>query len=159
MAKTKNTKAAHEPKTLFNRKARYDFELIQSWEAGIALVGSEVKSVWLGRVNMTDAYCMIREGEAWLMNLDVEPYTHASVDKPVRRRDRKLLLHKKEIALIHRKSMEKGLTIVPTKIYFNHGRVKVEIALARGKREYDKRHSIAKNDARREMERARSGQD
>jgi SsrA-binding protein len=159
MAKTKSSKPAHEPKTLFNRKARYDYELIQSWEAGIALVGSEVKSVWLGRVNMTDSYCAIRGGEAWLMNLDIEPYVHASVDKPERRRDRKLLLHRKEIALIDRKAMEKGLTIVPTKIYFTRGRVKVEIALARGKREYDKRHAIAKDDARREMERARSGQD
>jgi len=92
----------------------------------------------------------------WLVNLDVEPYVHGSHFQPERRRDRKLLLHKKEIGLIERKSMEKGLTIVPTKLYFNHGRVKAEIALARGKREYDKREQLAKDDTRRELDRVRS---
>lgn len=159
MAKKPAPKAAHEPKQIVNRKARFDYELLQTWEAGVALVGSEVKSVWLGRVNMVDAYCLIRGGEAWLMNLDIEPYVHASVDRPERRRDRKLLLHRREIALIDRRSMEKGLAIVPTRIYFSHGRVKVEIALARGKKQYDKRHQVAKDDARREMERARSSRD
>jgi SsrA-binding protein len=156
MAKNKQSKTPDAPKTIVNRKARYDYELLQSWEAGLVLLGSEVKSVWLGRVNMIDAYCIVHGGEAWLHNLDIEAYTHATSYQPERRRDRKLLLHKREIALIDRKAKEKGLTIVPTKIYFNHGKVKVEIALARGKREYDKRHSIAAKDTRREMERMRS---
>lgn len=156
MAKKVAPKPPDSPKVLVNRKARFEYELLQSWEAGIVLVGSEVKSVWLGRVNMTDAYCAIRDGEAWILNLDIEPYTHATAYQPERRRDRKLLLHRREIALIDRRSREKGLTIVPTKIYFRHGKVKVEIALGRGKRAYDKRRSIAEKDTRREMERARS---
>ncbi len=156
MAKTKSNKLPDAPKTIVNRKARFDFELLQTYEAGVVLLGSEVKSVWLGRVNMVDAYCHISNNEAWLVNLDIEPYTHATNYQPERRRDRKLLLHRKEIALINRRSKEKGLTIVPTKIYFNHGKVKVEIALARGKREYDKRRSLAEKDTRREVERARS---
>ena len=159
MAKNKAAKTPDAPKTITNRKARFDFELLQTYEAGMVLLGSEVKSVWLGRVNMVDAYCHILNGEAWIVNLDIEPYTHATSYQPERRRDRKLLLHRKEIALINRRSKEKGLTIVPTKIYFNHGKVKVEIALARGKREYEKRHSIAEKDTRREMERARSNMD
>ncbi len=121
------------------------------------LVGSEVKSLYLGRLNMTDAYCAVSNGEMWLYNLDIEPYAHSSAYTPERRRDRKLLLKRKEINLIERKSLEKGLTIVPIKIYFNiRGRAKVLIALARGKREYDKRQKIAEQDTRREMERART---
>lgn len=150
-------KSSNEPRSIVNRKARHEYELLDSWEAGVVLVGSEVKSVWLGRVNMTDAFVRILNGEAWLMELDIEPYEHATAYKPERRRDRKLLLHRKEIELIQRRAHEKGLTIVPTKIYFNHGRVKVEICLARGKKQYDKREQLAKDDARREMERARSG--
>lgn len=151
------SKSSNEPKSIVNRKARHDFELMDTWEAGVVLVGSEVKSVFLGRVNMTDAFVRMHNGEAWLMELDIEPYEHSTAYKPERRRDRKLLLHAKEIALIDRKSMEKGLTIVPTKIYFKNGRVKVEIALAKGKKHYDKRDQLAKDDARRELERARSG--
>lgn len=159
MSKKPGNQAAPAPKQIVNRKARFDYELLQSWEAGLVLVGSEVKSVYLGRVNMVDAYCSIRDGEAWLHNLDIEPYTHASAYQPERRRDRKLLLHRREIALIDRRSKEKGLTIVPTKMYFSHGKVKVEISLARGKRQYDKRQQIAKDDARREMERVRAHRD
>jgi len=144
------------PKTIQNRKARHDYELLQTFEAGIALAGSEVKSIWLGRANLTDAYCLEKGGELWIVNLDVEPYEHSSHFQPERRRDRKLLLHRKEIELIARRSLEKGLTIIPTKVYFNHGKVKVEISLARGKKSYDKREQIAKDDVRREIERARS---
>ena len=139
-----------------NRKARHDYELLDSYEAGIALQGSEVKSVFLGRVNMTDAFCQVLKGEIWLQNLDIEPYAHSSVFQPERRRDRKLLLHRKEIDMIQRKSQEKGLTIVPSKIYFKNGRVKVEIALARGRRQYDKRDKIEADQARREAQAARS---
>ncbi len=151
------SKSGNEPRSIVNRKARHEYELLDSWEAGVALVGSEVKSIWLGRVNMTDAFVRIHHGEAWLMELDIEPYEHATSYKPERRRDRKLLLHRKEIELIDRRALEKGLTIVPTRIYFKNGRVKVEICLARGKKQYDKRQQLAKDDARREMERARSG--
>lgn len=158
MAKKSNQAERPEaPKSLVNRRARYEYELLQTYEAGVALAGSEVKSVWLGRVNMTDSFCKLNGGELWLLNLDIEPYKYAPNFQPDRRRDRKLLLHRKEIDLIARRSQEKGLTIVPTKIYFKNGRVKVEIALARGKREYDKRAQIAKDESRREQERARSG--
>lgn len=144
-------------KLISNRKARYDYELLDKYEAGVALVGSEVKSIWLGRVHMTDAYVEVIEDEIWLTNLDIETYEHTTHSKPERRRRRKLLLHRREIDTIQRKSQEKGLTIVPTAIYFKNGRAKVEIALARGKREYDKRHQIAKDETRRELDRVRKG--
>ena len=145
------------PKAIVNRKARHDYELLDDWEAGIALQGSEVKSVFLGRVNMTDAFCQIVKGELFVMNLDIEPYSHASAFQPERRRDRKLLLHKKEIEIIQRKSQEKGLTIIPTKIYFNQkGRVKVQVSLARGRRQYDKRDKIEADNTRREAQAARA---
>ena len=144
------------PRTILNRRARYDYEFVFQHEAGVALVGSEVKSVFLGRVNMTDAYCQIRDGELWLVNLDVEPYAHASHFQPERRRDRKLLMHRKEIDLLLRRSQEKGFALIPSAIYFKNGKVKVEVALAKGKRQYDKRDQIAKDEQRREAERARS---
>jgi len=156
MAKKSQAKEPEGPRTIVNRKARHDYELLDSYEAGISLQGSEVKSVFLGRVNMTDAFCQVKSREIWLVNLDVEPYTHSSVFQPERRRERKLLLHRKEIDMIQRKSQEKGLTIVPTKIYFKNGRVKVEIALARGRREYDKRDKIEADQTRREAQAARS---
>ncbi len=156
MAKQSPSSSAHEPKAIVNRKARYDYELLDSWEAGIALVGSEVKSIWKGRVNMTDAFVRILNGEAFLMNLDIEEYDLGSAFNPARRRDRKLLLNRREINTIDRKSMEKGFTIVPTKIYFKNGRVKVEIAIGRGKKHYDKRDQIAKDDTRREVDRLRN---
>ena len=156
MSKKGQAKEPEGPKTIVNRKARHDFELLDSYEAGVALQGSEVKSVFLGRVNMTDAFCQVLKGELFVMNLDIEPYTHSSVFQPERRRDRKLLLHRKEIDTIQRKSQEKGLTIVPTKIYFKNGRVKVEIALARGRRQYDKRDKIEADQARREAQDARA---
>lgn len=158
MAKKKESLKPTEPRNIVNRRARYDYELLEHWEAGIALVGSEVKSVWLGRVNMTDAYCLVRGGEIWLLELDIEPYDHSSHYRPERRRERKLLMHRKEIDTIDRKSMEKGLAIVPTRLYFNHGKVKVEVSLGRGKRQYDKRVQLAKDDTRREADRVRKGE-
>ncbi|HVL39606.1 MAG TPA: SsrA-binding protein SmpB [Fimbriimonadaceae bacterium] len=144
------------PRVIQNRRARYDYEFLSTFEAGIVLAGSEVKSLWLGRAHLTDAYCVVKNGEMWVLNMDIEPYEHSSHFQPERRRDRKLLLHRREIELIDRRSMEKGLTIVPTKVYFNHGKAKLEIALARGKRQYDKREQLAKDEARRDMERARN---
>jgi SsrA-binding protein len=146
-------KASEAPRQIQNRRARFEYEFIESFEAGIMLVGSEVKSVFLGRVNMTDAFCRILNGELWMLNLDIEPYDHASAFQPERRRDRKLLMHRKQIDTLQRKSQEKGLTIIPSRMYFNHGKVKVEVNLAKGKSQFDKRDKIAKDDARRETER------
>lgn len=144
------------PRTILNRRAKYDYEFLGTYEAGVMLQGSEVKSVFLGKVNMTDSYCQIREGELWLVNLDIEPYANASHFQPERRRERKLLMHRKEIELLQRRTQEKGLSMIPSAMYFKNGRVKVEVALAQGKRKFDKRRQIAKDEQRRETERARS---
>lgn len=152
MAPKGNKKDAKSvPASVMNRRARFDYEFVSTYEAGIVLVGAEVKNVFAGKVNMSDAYCKVENGELWLVNLDIEPYKHATSAVPDRRRDRKLLLHRREIDVISRKSFEKGLTIVPYRIYFKNGKAKVEIALARGKRQYDKRRSIKEKDERREM--------
>lgn len=157
MAKSKSKeREASGPRPLDNRRARYDYEFVETFEAGIALVGSEVKSIFRGKANMTDAYCKVDGRELWLFELDIEPYDHASAFAPPRRRPRKLLMHRKEIDLLDRKSSEKGLALIPSRIYFKNGKVKVQVALARGKREYDKREAIAKREERREVERVRS---
>ena len=148
--KSKSEAKPAGPATIQNRRARYDYEIMDTWEAGIALVGSEVKSVYLGRVNLTDAFCRILGGEAWLISADIEPYDKAAHFAPERRRDRKLLLHRREIDVIERKSQEKGFSILPLKVYFKNGKVKVEIGLGRGKRQYDKREQLAEKDSRRE---------
>lgn len=158
MKKKADATSAKVARSIQNRRARYDYEFLDTYEAGIMLAGCEVKSIFLGNAHLTDAYCQIRDGELWLVNMDIEPYVHASHFQPDRRRDRKLLLHRKQIDLIQRKSQEKGLAIIPSKAYFNHGKVKVEIALARGKKEYDKRKQIAKDDTRRDIARARAGE-
>lgn len=125
----------------------------------MVLVGTEVKSLFLGRANLTDAYCRITSGEMWLFNADIEPYSHASHFQHERRRDRKLLLHRREIDLIQRRSQEKGFTIIPLALYFKNGKAKAEIALGRGKAKYDKRHKIAADEARRDTDRAMKGLD
>ncbi|MCW5942276.1 MAG: SsrA-binding protein SmpB [Fimbriimonadaceae bacterium] len=152
MAK-KDAEAKHGPPTIHNRRARFDYEILDSIEAGLVLVGSEVKSVWNGRANIGDAYCKFVNGEAWVLNLDIEPYEKAVHFLPERRRDRKLLMHRSEIEKLARRVQEKGLTLVPLKLYFNHGKVKLEIGLARGRKSYDKRDAIAKKDERRDTER------
>ena len=159
MGKKKGGGEQSGPPTIRNRRARFDYELLDTFEAGLALAGAEVKSIWLGRASLTDAFCVVKEGELWLTNSDVEPYEHATHFQPERRRDRKLLLHRREIDLIARRSQEKGLTIIPTRLYFKNGRVKAEIALARGKKHYDKREQIAAKETRREAERMRSRRD
>ncbi len=156
MAKSKTKQEPSGPKTIQNRKARFDYQILEEYEAGMVLSGSEVKSIFNGRANLTDAYCRIVNDEIWLHQLDVEPYRFSSNFQPERRRERKLLLHKREIITIERKSLEKGFTIVPLEIYFKNGKAKCKIGLARGKAMYDKRESIAKKDTRREMERAHS---
>ena len=139
-----------------NRQARFRYELLDRWEAGIALVGSEVKSLRSGQVTMTDAHVQVRGGEAWLVGCHVPPYSHASVDAPDPLRVRKLLLRKAEIEKIERAVTQKGMTVVPTKIYFSGAHVKVEIALARGKKLHDKRETIRQ---REEDRSARRGDD
>ena len=150
-----NKKEAKTAATIENRRARYDYSFVEEFEAGIVLVGSEVKSIFLGRAHLTDAYCRVIDSELYLINFEIEPYEQAGIFGHERRRDRKLLMHRKQIENLDRRSKEKGLTIVPTRVYFNQrGKAKVRIALARGKAEYDKRQKIAENETRREIERA-----
>lgn len=161
MAKAgKAGKEAREPASIQNRKARFNYHIEDTEEAGLVLLGTEVKSLYLGRANLTDAYCRVLNGELWLFNLDIEPYDKASIAQHERRRDRKLLMHRRQINVLERKSLEKGLALIPLHIYFNdRGRAKVQIGLARGKANYDKRDSIKERETRREVERARSGQE
>lgn len=136
-----------------NRKARHDYHIEETLEAGLKLVGSEVKSLRQGRASLADAYAMVRNGEAWLMSAHIPPYKEASIQNHDPMRPRKLLLHRKEIHKLTVKSQEQGLTLVPLRLYFKNAHVKCEIAIARGKKAYDKRESIAARDAEREMRR------
>ena len=139
-----------------NRKARHNYFILDSWEAGLVLHGSEVKSLREGHANLQDSYARIEDGEAWLHGMHVAPYAFSRGElDPVRKR--KLLLHGREIAELARATEEKGVTLVPLRIYFKDGRAKVELAVARGKARYDKRHAIAERDAKRETERALKG--
>jgi SsrA-binding protein len=136
-----------------NRKARHEYFVVESYECGIVLLGPEVKSIRDGRANLQDAYARIDEGEVWLFGMHVSPYEFSRGDiDPVRRR--KLLLHHKEIVELTRATEEKGVTLVPLRVYFKDGRCKVELAIARGKARYDKRQTLAAKDAKRETERA-----
>jgi SsrA-binding protein len=136
-----------------NRKARHEFFIEETFEAGISLVGTEVKSLRAGRANLTDAYAVIKNGEAWLMQAHISPYKEGTYNNHEPKRSRKLLLHKFEIRKLHSKVNEKGYALVPLRMYFFRGKVKVEIAVAKGKKLYDKRDSIAEKDARRQIER------
>jgi SsrA-binding protein len=138
-----------------NRKARHDYHIVESMEAGIALLGTEVKSLREGRANLRDSYAVLDNGEVILRGLHISPYSHTSNEKLDPRRDRKLLLNKREIKRLVGKVQEKGLTMIALKLYFNNrGLAKVELALAKGKRQYDKRRAMADRDAKREVERA-----
>ena len=137
-----------------NRKAGHDYELLERIEAGVALTGTEIKSIRDGRVNIREAYARIQGGEAYLLNCHIAPYQPGSYQNHEPTRPRKLLLHKDEIRRLLQATEQKGLTIVPTRLYFNRGRVKVELAVARGKKSYDKRAAIADRDARRQVARA-----
>jgi SsrA-binding protein len=136
-----------------NRKARHDYEILESFEAGMALTGTEVKSLREGRVNLKDSYARVENGEVFLVNSHISPYSHGNIQNHEPLRERKLLLHKSEIKRLRGKTEERGLTLVPLKIYFVQGRAKVELALARGKKQYDKREQIKRRDADREIER------
>jgi SsrA-binding protein len=157
VSKKAASKETTGPKRIDNRRARFDFAIEESLEAGLVLQGSEVKSLFHGRGNLTDAYCLIKNDEMWLVNLDIEPYDKASVFQHERRRDRKLLLHRRQIEVFERKSKEKGFTIMPLALYFKNGKAKVEVGLGRGKASYEKRDKIAQDEARREADRVRKG--
>jgi SsrA-binding protein len=137
-----------------NRKAYHDYFIEDTYEAGIVLTGTEIKSVRAGQVNLRDSYATIRDGELWLMNTHIAAYRGGSYFNHEPRRDRKLLMHRREINRLVGKIQEKGLTLVPLRVYLKNNRAKVEIGLARGKKQYDKRESLRDKDSRREVERA-----
>ena len=148
MAKPTGTKPIAE-----NRRARYDYELLERFEAGIVLTGTEVKSLRAGQVQLAHAYGEVRGGEVWLVGASIAEYSQGNVANHAPERDRKLLLHAREIESLFGQVREKGHTIVPTRLYFKNGRIKIEVAVARGKVRIDKRRDIAKRDATRQIER------
>ncbi len=137
-----------------NRKAYHDYFLEDTYEAGIVLTGTEIKSVRAARVNLRDGFVQVKDGEAWLINVHISPYDFGNRENHEPRRERKLLLHRQEIRKLQSKVSERGWTIVPLRMYIKDGRAKVEIALVRGKRLYDKKDAIAERDADRELRRA-----
>lgn len=157
---SKKAKKQREPASgdvATNRRARHKFELVEKFEAGVVLRGSEVKSLRTGKAQMADAYAVVNDGEVWLRKLHIPPYEPASRENHEPERPRKLLLHRAEIERLVGKTAERGLTLVPTRIYFKDGRAKVELALARGKEGRDRRREIAERDVRREVEREFKG--
>jgi SsrA-binding protein len=153
MAKGKKRKASPGD-VATNRQASYRFDLLDRLETGIVLTGTEVKSLRSGTAQIKDGYAQVRDGELWLHNVHIPPYGPASRENHEPERPRKLLAHKREIDRLAGKIQERGLTLVPTRIYFNDGRAKVEIALGRGKDRFDKRESIKAREQRRDMDRA-----
>jgi SsrA-binding protein len=137
-----------------NRKARHDYHIEDVYEAGLVLTGTEVKSLRAGRASLVDGYAVIKDDEAWLMGVHIPEYTEGTWTNHEPRRPRKLLLHRPEIQRLIGKTKESGLTLVPLALYFKDGKAKVEIGLARGKRQYDKRQALAERQASREMARA-----
>jgi SsrA-binding protein len=152
MAKAKKRKAAPGD-IATNRQAAFRYHLLERWECGVQLVGSEVKSLRDGQATLKDAYASIDAGELWLHNMHIPPYAPASRDNHEPERPRKLLMHRKEIEKLIGRTHEKGLTLVPTRVYFKGPHAKIEIALARGKDLYDKRRAIKERDDRRNMQR------
>ncbi len=133
-----------------NRKAFHDFHLLESFEAGLVLLGTEVKAIREGRVNLRDSFARVEDGEVYLYNVNISPYSHRGYSDHEALRRRKLLLHRDEIRKLIGKTVEKGMTLVPTRLYFKNGRVKVAVSLARGKKDYDKRETIKRREADRE---------
>jgi SsrA-binding protein len=136
-----------------NRKARHDYDISDTIEAGLVLTGTEIKSVRAGQVNLSDAYARVEKGEAWLINAHIAPFERGNRYNHEPRRERKLLLHRREIDQLMGRAQAKGLTIVPLRLYLSRGRAKVELGLARGKQLHDRRRDIAARDTRRELER------
>ena len=137
-----------------NRKARHDYHIHEAFETGMVLTGTEVKSLRAGKANLKDSYASIREGEVYLYNMHISPYEEGNQFNHEPLRPRKLLMHKSEIVKLFSQTREKGFTLVPLKIYFKHGMAKLELGLASGKKNYDKRQDLAKRDAKREVDRA-----
>jgi SsrA-binding protein len=133
-----------------NRKAFHDYHVLDTWEAGVALLGTEVKAIREGRVNLRDSYARVDKGEVWLMNVHISPYSHTGYASHDERRQRKLLLHRHEIQKVTGQVNQKGLTLVPLQLYFKHGRVKVALALVKGKQAHDKRETIRRREVDRE---------
>jgi len=133
-----------------NRKARHDYHILETYEAGVALLGTEVKAIREGRVNLRDSYARTEGGEVWMMNVHISPYSHRGYADHAETRQRKLLLHRHEIRKLIGRTAEKGLTLVPLQMYFKNGRVKVLVGLARGKQAHDKRETIRRREADRE---------
>ena len=133
-----------------NRKARHDYHILETWEAGVALLGTEVKSIREGRINLRDSYARVENGEIWLMNVHISPYSHRGYASHEEMRQRKLLLHRVEIRKLLGKVAEKGLTLVPLDMHYKNGRVKVLLALAKGKQAHDKRETIRQREVDRE---------
>ncbi len=154
MSAKKRSTPARSGDIASNRQARFRYELLETWEVGIALEGSEVKSVRDGQVTLKDSYAFVRGGEVWLHNMHIAPYGPAAGAGHDPERPRKLLMHRREIERLIGKTKEKGLTLVPTRMYFSGPRAKIELALARGKEQHDKRDTIREREQRRDMERA-----
>ena len=133
-----------------NRKAFHDYHVLDTWEAGVALLGTEVKAIREGSVNLRDSYARLENGEVWLMNLHISPYSHSGYAHHDERRQRKLLLHRHEIQKLMGRVVERGLTLVPLRMYLNKGRVKVALALVKGKQAHDKRETIRRREVDRE---------
>ena len=137
-----------------NRRARHEYSILETYEAGVVLRGTEVKSLRAGLVNFKDSYATVRNGEVWLLGCHINPYSHGTDANHDPERDRKLLLHAKEISRLAGKVAERGLTLVPLKLYFKAGRAKLELGLARGKKLHDKRSTLREREVKREMDRA-----
>jgi SsrA-binding protein len=133
-----------------NRKALHDYHVLETWEAGVALLGTEVKSIREGRVNLRDSFARVDKGEVWMENVHISPYSHRGYAEHSEKRSRKLLLHRHEIRKLAGRVAEKGLTLVPLRMYFKSGRVKVALALAKGKQAHDKRETIRRREVERE---------
>ncbi len=140
-----------------NRKARHDYHVLDTWEAGVVLLGTEVKAIREGRVNLRDSYARVDNGEVWLMNVHISPYSHRGYAEHAEMRQRKLLLHRDEIRKLIGRTIEKGLTLVPLEMHFRKGRVKVVLALAKGKQGHDKRETLRRRDIDRETRAAVKG--
>ncbi len=140
-----------------NRKARHDYHVLDTWEAGVVLLGTEVKAIREGRVNLRDSYARVDNGEVWLMNVHISPYSHRGYAEHAEMRQRKLLLHRDEIRKLIGRTIEKGLTLVPLEMHFRKGRVKVVLALAKGKQAHDKRETLRRRDIDRETRAAVKG--
>src|SRR5207244_6917654 len=151
---SQETRMAEERVVATNRRARHEYEILETFEAGLVLRGTEVKSLRAGTVNFKDSYATVRNGEAWLVGCHISPYSHGTDANHDPERDRKLLLRRREITRLVGKTAERGLTLVPLRLYFRGGRAKVELGLARGRKLHAKRAAIREREVRREMDKA-----